>query len=299
MAGISHTRKIVLALVLISLVPVFITSFFGLMSFNQLDFTAFETIRGEKVLFQSQGLYRFNAKPLVMEGIGWDAVRLLVMLPLLIVSTLFYTLRNSKRAAFILLGTTAAFVYHYFSWAIAWAYNSFFLFYVFLYSLFLLIAFFCAQDLYSRNLPEQFTPSFPRKTIIVFNFMVALLVAILWFKEIIPTIWPSRLPEAFQGIPTLYAQILDLGLIVPLALASSIFLLKRHALGYLFSSLGIIMFVSMAFSIIAGAVLSGIYTGKPDLSGIIMFCILGALALLLFVFFLRAYRPGTAAEIST
>ena len=75
------------------------------------------------------GAYRYNGKAIAAEGVGWDAVTLLLVIPAGL-SSLPFLARGSLRAALFTAGILAYFVYQYFEYAMALAYGPFFALYV-------------------------------------------------------------------------------------------------------------------------------------------------------------------------
>jgi len=66
----------------------------GLLLRGDLGTQAFTTVRGDIVQILTGGVYRFNGEAVAAEGIGWDAVTLLAVVP-----TLFVTLPAVRRAS--------------------------------------------------------------------------------------------------------------------------------------------------------------------------------------------------------
>jgi hypothetical protein len=89
----------------------------------------FTTLRGESVQIYGRGLYRYETLFTGAMYRGQDAVTLVLGLPLLVLSTLFYR-RGSLRGRLLLTGMLAYFLYVYVSMAFNAAYNSLFLVYV-------------------------------------------------------------------------------------------------------------------------------------------------------------------------
>src|SRR3712207_3103528 len=82
----------------------------GLLWRGDLATTTVTTIRGDAVEVIDAGIHRFSSEPLVAEGIGWDLVTLLAVLPVLGL-TLPAFARGSTRAALLTLGILAYLLY--------------------------------------------------------------------------------------------------------------------------------------------------------------------------------------------
>lgn len=63
----------------------------------------YATVRGETVVFQGNGLYRYDPAWFAREGIVWDAVNLFIGLPLL-AAAIYLTFRGSLRGRLLLEG---------------------------------------------------------------------------------------------------------------------------------------------------------------------------------------------------
>jgi hypothetical protein len=286
-------KKIIILLILIVLSLSIYSSVTGVLSFNNWtgsckdqEYFIYETVRGDIVEYAQDGIYAFNPKAMVAEGVAWDAVRLFILIPFLILSFVYF-LKGSLRATILLIGILANFFYQYLLWVIGWAYNPHFLIYVINYSFSMISLIMIVQSIELNKINEHFTQTFPVKSLSVFLLATGILVCLLWLKEILPSLSSNTLPDQFKGVNTLFVQAIDLGIAVPFSIFVAILLLKRNIYGYLFSSVGIILLISMSLSIITGVILSGILTGKYDLVGLFLFCLLTIIGFFMFFIVFR------------
>ena len=70
------------------------------------------------------GIYRFSLRTLVTSGISWAIVSLLVGIPLVFVSFVFY-LGGSLRGTTVFIGSLAGFLYQYLLWTFDWGEQTF------------------------------------------------------------------------------------------------------------------------------------------------------------------------------
>lgn len=220
----------------------------------------FTSLRGEAVTMYGHGLYRYEPVLMAAQVIPQDAVTLVVGVPLLLVALWFYR-QGRVRGQLLLAGTLAYFLYTYTSMAFGAAYNELFLVYVALFSLslFAFILAMVAVDL--PSLPAHFTDRLPRRTIASFLFAAGLFLLVAWLGRIVPPLLAGSPPIGLTTNTTLFIQVMDLGLIVPLVFLAGIMLLRRRPLGYLLASVGLIKFVTMGLALIAmmiGQLLAGV-----------------------------------------
>jgi hypothetical protein len=116
--------KSITLIVLISLIAIFALLVAGIGVFWQGEgqHQEFITLRGENVLIQGHGLYRYESVSFAAQNIAQDTVTLLVGLPLLLIATAIF--RNGKILGKLLLaGTLAYFLYTYAFFSFGAAYN--------------------------------------------------------------------------------------------------------------------------------------------------------------------------------
>ncbi len=242
---------------------------------------------------QTGGIYRYSLRTLVVSGIPWDVTRLLVGIPLLLVSLLLH-LRRSLRGTVLLVGSLASFFYQYLLWTFDWAYNPLFLAYVALFSLSLSTLVLVLAELDPVRVRAAIGARFPVKTAAGFSVAVGGLLVLKCLAEVLPGIAEGRLPVAATGFYTLVDQALDLGLVAPFCIVSALLLLRRHSLGYVLASSAPIIFISIGVSVVAGEIMLGLTTGRMNGIGIAIFSTFIASALALLVTALANIRSGAA-----
>ena len=102
-------------------------------------------------------------------GTPWDVVRLLVGIPLLLISFVMY-LQGSLRGTVLFIGSLASFLYQYLLWTFDWAYNSLFLAYVALFSLSLWSLVLVLAEVDGARVKAAISERFPTKTAASFSF---------------------------------------------------------------------------------------------------------------------------------
>jgi hypothetical protein len=128
------------------------------------------------------------------------------------------------------------------------AYNELFLIYVALFSLSLFAFILSMMSFDLEALPRHFSEKFPWRGIAGLLFFAAAFLALAWLGRIIPTISADQIP-ALENTTTMFIQVMDLGLIVPLCVLGGILLLRRSPWGYLLASVGLMKFLTMGTAV--------------------------------------------------
>ena len=198
----------------------------------------FVTVRGEKATFQGSGLYQYDPASLANEGIIWDAINLFIGLPLFAIA-IYLSARHSLRGRLLLGGLLCYFFYVYLMYATMMAFNRLFLAYVAIFSLSMVAFILNLQDIDVSRLPSQVSERFPRRLFAGYTITLSVALIALWSRLILPMMILNQFPPELAGRNTLETQALDMGLIVPLALATGILLLRRSPWGYFLAAISV------------------------------------------------------------
>jgi len=252
------------------------------------------TVRGEPATFQGSGLYQYDPASVAREGIIWDAINLFIGLPLFATAT-FLTMRNSLRGRLLLAGLLCYFFYVYLMYATMMAFNRLFLVYVAIFSLSLVAFMFNLQDIDVSRLPMQVSARFPRGLFTGYSIALSTALILLWSRLIVSIMIPNQFPAELAGMNTLETQALDLGLIVPLALAAGILLWRRSAWGYFLTAISVTHGVMMFITIPTWIAVSLIQEGKIDLIAAVPFLMGSLMGLALAGMFYRSVQEEKAS----
>jgi hypothetical protein len=228
------------------------------------------------------------------EARGWSAATLLVAIPLALLS-LRAARRGSIRGRLLWIGALAYFVYTYLEFAVGPPFTALYLLYV--------AAFACAipalvMGVASVDLPElraTLGAAVPRRAIAMFCLLLAALLACAWLKNIV-----SRTVRGAFGWPLgadavgHVVRALDLGLQVPLGLATGILLLRRRPAGDLVAAIFLANGVCMGGALTAMVAWSFAASGAPVWSAW-PFAVAWAVGI---VFAVAFFRPGTGVPRS-
>jgi hypothetical protein len=187
-----------------------------------------------------------------------DLVTLVLGLPLLAIS-FWLTLRGSLRGRLMLTGILAFILYTYITMCFGAAYNKLFLVYVALFSMSLWAFILSMMSFDLKTLPAHFSEKLPRGWIAGLLFLAAAFLSLAWLGRIVPTLELDSLSlwerGGVRGIPALenttsmFIQVMDLGIVVPLCVLSGILLLRRSAWGYLLASVGLMKFLTLVIAV--------------------------------------------------
>jgi hypothetical protein len=237
---------------------------------------AFTSLRGEEVMINARGLYYYDTVSSAAQMQANDLTTLVIGLPLLIIST-FLALRGSLRGRLLMTGTLGFFLYTYMSMCFATAYNQLFLVYIALFTLSLFAFILAMMSFDLAALPAQFNSRLPRRGIAALLIAAGIFLLFAWVGgRILPTLLQGSVP-ALENVTTMVIQVLDLGLILPLAVLSGILLLKRQPWGYLLASVAVMKMLTMGIAV-TGMGINMSLNGVPESPIIVI--IFGLLALI-------------------
>lgn len=256
---------------------------------------AYTTVRGEQVVFQGSGLYRYDPAWYVREGVIWDAINLFIGLPLL-AAALVLNERGLLRGRLLLGGMLFYFCYVYAMAMTGNSLNPMFLVYVAIFALSGVAFFINLSGIDVKHLPMQVSERFPRRLFIGFTFLVAVVLTFLWVGRIIPIVVNDRFPPELAGVSTLVGQAFDLGMVVPLMLATGVLLWRRSAWGYLLASISITHGLMMCITLPAWIVVPLVQDGKTTLVEAIPFSVLSLAGLYLAARFYRNVQDGPVID---
>ena len=238
------------------------------------------TVRGENAVFQGSGLYQYDPMEVAREGVIWDAINLVIGLPLLAIA-IYRTGRNLLRGRLLLGGLLFYFFYVYLQYATMVAFNPLFLVYVAIFALSAVAFFINLQGMDVSRLPAQVSGQFPRRLFIGFTFVFGAALILLWGRLIVSIMATNQFPANIAGMNTLQTQALDLGLVVPLTLSTGVLLWRRSAWGYLLAGITLTFGFMMMITIQTWIAVPLVQEGKIDLIEASPFLILSLVGLYL------------------
>ncbi len=198
------------------------------------------------------GAYARETASWAAQGIGQDVVNIVLVVPLLLVSTLL-TQRGKRLFLLIQAGLLVYCAYSYVLYSFCVHFNRLFFFYcaglgLAVYALILIGTTLSREGLESWFIKEKSTliPG-------IYFFVLTMLFYILWLSEDIPATLAGRTPTNLQdvGLVTNPVHVLDLSIVLPAMLIASVALFRKKSCGYLLFP------VMMVFSIVMTVGIAG------------------------------------------
>lgn len=238
------------------------------------------SIRGERFEYATTGIYANNPVRVVAEGVGWDAVTLVFAIPVLLLATPALA-RGSLRARLLTLGVLAYLFYQYFMYAMFWALGPLFPVFIVLFVASAVAMVWIVSTVDLATLPARFDERFPRRGMIGFCIFAAVLLTGMWSVRIATGLSGDLEGASLLGMTTLTVQALDLGIVVPLAVATAVLLWRRRPWGYLLASVFAVKGLTMAGAICAMLVSAALVEGSLE---VVPFVVFGGLTVAAAVF---------------
>lgn len=188
---------------------------------------------------------------MLAEARGYCAATLLVPISLSLLA-LRAASRGSIRGRLVWIGSLAYFVYTYLEFAVSPPFTVLYLVYVVAFACAIPALVMVAASMDITELHEMFGARTRRRSIAVFSLVLAALLALAWLKDIV-----SRSLAGSFGWPVGADAIghvvhaLDLGLQVPLGIASGVLLLRRRPAGDLIAAIMLVNAVYMGAALTA------------------------------------------------
>jgi hypothetical protein len=244
------TNNIVMRLALLIIPLALLAAGAGVFAQGSGQAYPFETLRGEKVMVQGHGLYRYDTVNSSAQELGQDVVTLIIGIPLLLAGSL-WSRKGSLRGQLLLTGALGYFLYTYAAMSFLTAFNPLFLVYVALFSISLFGFILAMRDLDAEEIKVRMASGFPRRAIAAYFILVAAFLSLAWLGLVVPAILRGTPPAGLESAITMVIQALDLGVIVPTSVITGVLLLKNRAWGYALSSVVLLKMLTMGIALIA------------------------------------------------
>jgi hypothetical protein len=192
------------------------------------------------------------------EGMGGDAVNLLIVTPVLLLSAILMR-KGSISARLMWTGTLVYLLYNFLIYAMAVHFNALFLVYcgILGFSFFGLAG--ILPSLLSTQIAARYGQRAPVKSIAAVFFLIALVFGGLWLGEIIPAMLSGQTPQSVvdTGLLTNPVHVLDLAFLLPAFAITGFMLLRRRPAAFILAPIlmvfGILMTIAIAGMMVAMA----------------------------------------------
>lgn len=225
------------------------------------------------------------------EGIGFDAVNLVIVVPVLLVSALL-SHRGSISARLVWMGTLVFLLYNFLIYAMAVHFNALFLAYCGLLggSFYALMASLPLLSL--ADVAGMYGPRAPVKTMAIVLCLIGFAFAVLWLRDIVPALISGQVPNSITdlGLLTHPVHVLDLSLVLPGVIMTAILLLRRRPVAFVLAPVLLVFCVLMVVAV-AGMIVATVLRGlATDYSVAAPFVALAAGVTVLLARYLRKPR---------
>lgn len=294
-----NTTKTMRLLILLVCILLMVTALVGLFWQGEGSSKIVTAIDGRDVELYGHGAYANHSLLRATSYMGADWAMLLIVVPLLLLSAAF--LNRFPKSLLVCSGALMIAFYYSITQAFGAAFNHYFLLYTALFSVagfsFGYSVYLLGKTAWKR---ENRTQSKNRGTAI-FLFLAGA-SALIWLSLIIPAMISGDFSEFIDVNTTEPTFALDIGIIFPLFTVCGIALLVQREFGYRFTP------VLLTFYSLVGALVTvqtivqhshGIEIPLPQMIGLVAsFMVLGAIALILNVRFMRRNISGKAVNQS-
>jgi len=231
-------------------------------------------------------------------GIGSDLVDLLLVVPILLISSIM-GYRGSVRARLVWLGTLGYLLYNFVLYAFGVHFNALFLVYCATLSLCFYATVFCLPLIPLEQIVQTYSPRAPRKTIAIVLLAIAVLFAAFDLGEDIPALLAGRVPQSVTqvNLPVSFIHCLDLIFLLPGMCITAYLLFRRKASGYAlapaFLALLAIMNIELAVLMVV-MTLKGLFGMFYPL--VVSFAVVGVGCAVLLWFYFASAKKGRVAQ---
>lgn len=251
--------------------------------------------RGETYAMATGGLYAHNAQRVVAEGVGWDIVTLVIVIPALLL-VLPRVAAGSFRGRLFGAGLLGYFLYQYLEYSVTWALGPLFPLFVAITAASVVGLSWIGWSLVAEPGLDAHLERFPRRAWATLNLLMSALLTVMWIGRIAAAIGDGS--GILLGETTLTVQALDLGLVVPLSAATSVLVLRRDRAGYALGAAYGVMFAAMSLAITGMLLSAWAVEGTLEIVPVAIF---GLAALSAIVLVVRTYATpshGSSAGVA-
>jgi hypothetical protein len=207
------------------------------------------SIHGDVVRLYGEGLYGFDTLLVGVGNRGTDVATLLVELPALVIALLLFR-QGTLGGRLLLAGVLSYFLYYYASMTFATAQNPLFPMYVIAFSASLFAFVLTLRSIDARAVAARFPARPSRRVVAGYLIAVAALLTAVW----LPSMITSAVTGETASLATYTSSVthaLDLGIIVPVAVAAGVLTWRDRPVGYLLASIMLMLNVTIGLALMA------------------------------------------------
>lgn len=227
-------------------------------------------------------IYRAATPNWLTQSVGQDAVDLFLIVPVLIIGTL-YSFSSNRFAAYVWVGTLLYLVYTFLIYCFTVRFNPLFL----PYCLILGLSFFSLLWFFSGD-KNKFYGNIQNKVLTVIGFYFVIVSGAfywLWLNEIIPAMMKNEVPASVidAGLMTNPVHVIDLALFLPATFIVGIMALRRTLMSTILSPVLLTFFILMDLTIAALSVIMKMRDAGGSYVVAIVMLVLSAFSVILFI----------------
>lgn len=223
-----------------------------------------QSINGQIIPLYGKGIYRNDSISMAMQAKGQDIVTLFLGIPFLLYS-LKLNRKKTLLSKFFLSGILAYFLYTYAIYSFAGSFNPLFILYCTIMGLSFYAFVGCVLTIDMSHIQNHFSSKLPVKYLGISNIIFALLIALNWISRLSP----SESAKYLEHYTTLPIQAIDLGIVLPTIIFSSIMFIKKRSWGYLLTPIMTFKIFTLLLAMIAMIIfmlMNGVKVGIADLT---------------------------------
>jgi hypothetical protein len=206
--------------------------------------------------------------------------------------TVFFVPKGSVKAFLVWIGVLLTLLYAYVIYAFALHFNSLFLVYVAIVGLSFYALIGSMIGLHMSSLQPHIVGNSKARPVSIFLLVLAFLFYLLWLSQDIPALLTGKIPSTVteNGLLTDPVHVLDLGLLLPAMIITSISLWRGKLLGFLFAVPLLVFSVLTGMGILATFLIMS-SQGMPASLGVeLFFAVIIVVSLVLSVLYLREVK---------
>jgi hypothetical protein len=279
----------VLALFIIALLIIITVT--GLCSFQTEQSYSITNQYGHEVKIFGSGIYKYDSYNKAPVFIGSDAVMLILVVPLLVISLISEIKKRTVKSKLFLTAMLGVVLYYAGSVSFGVTYNSYQLVYIALFSSSFFAFILSIRNIDLAGLRASQNQSLPTKGVTVFLVASGIALFVAWLPDILGALAAGTTLPLIEVYTTEITYVIDMGIVSPLMFVCLYLLKKKNGLGevllavilMLCTVIGVMLPVQTVFQILAG-----IETPIPML--ITKVAIFVVLALFAFFFNAKLYK---------
>jgi len=235
-------------------------------------------------------IYKAATPNWLTQSVGQDAIDLFLIVPLLIVGTLYSFAAVNRIAAYLWLGTLVYLVYTFLIYCFTVRFNPLFIPYCFVLGL----SFFSVIWFFSGDKKEFYGSRGNKVLGIVGVYFISVSVVFysLWLAELVPATINDEIPGSIKeaGLLTNPVHVIDLSFFLPATFIAGILALRRSILSTLLSPVLLTFFILMDVTVATLSIIMNLRGITEGITVAIIMISLAVFSLLLLVSFIRNER---------